>query len=204
MTVIAITGGLGSGKSTVRQFFEELGAVGVDADDVAREAVKPGTEGAERIRAVFGPSFFDGGGNLKRREMAALVFSNRGAREQLERILHPLIRSEEARIIESVYRKRPDAVVAVEIPLLAEGPGRSGYDAVVAVTTPAQERLDRLVSSGRYSREEALARIRNQATDDERIRLADFVVENNMGFEDTRRQVSSIMDALRGQDKTGQ
>ncbi len=196
MIVVAITGGLGSGKSTIRRLFEEEGAVGVDADAIARLAVEPGTEGAERIRIAFGPAFFDLKGHLKREKMAALVFSDPPARKKLEAILHPLIRAEEARIIEDLSRKCPDAVVAVEIPLLAEGEGRDGYTAVVAVTAPENIRLDRLVSSGRYSRAGAMARMRSQTTDDERIRLADFVVDNGGSIDDSRRQVVVIMNAL--------
>ncbi|NOY86715.1 MAG: dephospho-CoA kinase [Deltaproteobacteria bacterium] len=204
MIVIAITGGLGSGKSTVRRLFEEMGAVGVDADEIARRAVEPGTEGAKRIRAAFGPSFFDGEEHLKRETMASLVFSDQTARKKLESILHPLIRAEEARIIQDLFRKCPDAVVAMEIPLLAEGKGRAGYRAILAVTAPEELKLDRLVSSGRYSRADALARMRNQATDDERIRLADFIVDNGGSIEETRKQVAVIMDALLPQDKARQ
>ena len=98
MPVIAITGGLGSGKSTVRELFEELGALGIDTDELSRRVVEPGTEGAEAVREAFGDRFFLQDGSLDRRGMAAHIFDDPERRKALEAILHPLIRGEEGRL----------------------------------------------------------------------------------------------------------
>ena len=197
MIVAAITGGLGSGKSTVRRLFEERGAVGIDADELARKVVEPGTEGAGKILDAFGPDYFDRQGRLNRKKMARTVFADDRAREQLEGILHPLILAEESRIIEEARGQDPDGVVVVEIPLLAEGRRTSRYDAVIAVAAPLEVRLRRLIGSGRYDREAAEARIGQQATDQERRLIADYHVDNGGTVEDAAGQVDRILLSLR-------
>ena len=127
MPVIAITGGLGSGKSTVREIFEELGAVGVDADQLARMVVEPGTEGAERVRETFGADCFDRQGRLDRKKMASIVFNDKAALLRLEAILHPLIRKAEARMVAQYREKEPGSLVVIEIPLLVERGRESFY-----------------------------------------------------------------------------
>jgi len=196
MPVIAITGGLGSGKSTVREIFEELGAVGVDTDEVARQVVQPGTEGAGKVREAFGDEFFMPDGELDRKKMAAHIFSDPDRRKKLELILHPLIRAEEARIVESYLEVDPKAVVAVEVPLLAEGGRAALYDGVVLVTAPVDVRLERLVRSERYTRDEAASRIANQADDVKREQIASWTVENGGSTEQTRSQIRSILGTL--------
>ena len=196
MPVIAITGGIGAGKSTVRRMFEDLGACAIDADELAREVVKPGTEGAGRLKEAFGEEFFDSEDKLDRRKMAAKVFAQPEARAEIERILHPLIRDAERVFVEEVRRRDPAAVVIVEIPLLAEG-GRSGeYDGIVLVTAPEEVRVSRLVSAGRYDKGEARARMANQAGDEEREKLADWIVDNSRDLEETERQVEEIYRKL--------
>jgi len=196
MLVIAITGGIGSGKSTVREIFEEMGAVGIDADELAREVVEPGTRGAVKVRKVFGPTFFNDRGRLKRREMAHLVFSDPPARRKLETILHPEIRAREAEKINETARNDPGAVVAVEVPLLAETRGKEPYDIVINVTAPEEVRLDRLSASGRYDRSEAQARIDHQTKDEARIRIADYVIDNGGTRENTAKQVKKVLSDL--------
>ena len=196
MPVIAITGGLGSGKSTVREIFEELGAIGVDTDEIARQVVQPGTVGAEKVREAFGGSFFMPGGELDRKKMAAHIFSDPDERHKLESILHPLIREAEARTVERYHEVEPAAVIVVEVPLLVEG-GRSAlYDGVVLVTAPVDIRLERLVKSGRYTREEAASRIANQADDAKREQVASWKIENGGDLEETRSQARLVLDAV--------
>jgi dephospho-CoA kinase len=197
MLVIAITGGIGSGKSTVRKIFEEMGAVGIDADELARKVVESGSNGALEVREAFGASFFDDQGRLKRKEMAHLVFSDPSARKKLESILHPKIRAEESRMISEISRNNPDAIVAVEVPLLVETRGKEPYDVVVNVTAPENVRLDRLAASGRYERPEAQARIEHQTKDDARARIADYVIDNRGARKETVNQVRAILSALR-------
>jgi dephospho-CoA kinase len=198
MPVIAITGGIGSGKSTVRRLFEELGAFGVDADDLARQVVKPGSEGASLLLEAFGPQFFDSEGRLKRKQMAAKVFDDPRARITLEKILHPLIRAAEKALLKNIQRETPEGVVAVEIPLLAEG-GRSGeYNGVVLVTAPVEVRIARLVDFEKYTSDEAVSRMASQAEDSDREGLATWIVDNSGDLDLTGEQVKGIYRAITG------
>jgi dephospho-CoA kinase len=198
MRVIAITGGIGSGKSTVRRLFEELGAFGVDADDLARQVVKPGSEGASLLLEAFGPQFFDSEGRFKRKQMAAKVFDDPRARITLEKILHPLIRAAEKALLKNIQRETPEGVVAVEIPLLAEG-GRSGeYNGVVLVTAPVEVRIARLVDFEKYTSDEAVSRMASQAEDSDREGLATWIVDNSGDLDLTGEQVKRIYRAVTG------
>jgi len=196
MITLAITGGIGSGKSSVRKMFEELGAYGIDADELARQVVEPGTEGARRLLEAFGPDFFDAEGHLDRRQMARKVFGDPEARRTIESILHPLIRNAEKGLLEELIQGAPDAVVVVEIPLLAEGGRSKEYDGVILVTAPRDVRISRLVEAGRYDYDEAVVRMTSQTEDGERKKLADWTVENGGDREETAKQVKKIYQTL--------
>ena len=203
MPVITITGGIGSGKSTVREIFEELGAVGIDADDLARQLVEPGTTGLRRVEDVFGKAFFTRDGRLNRKKLAEQVFNDTASRMKLESILHPLIREEETLLVNQVLEKTPDKVVVVEVPLLVEGGRSSAYDGTVLVAAAREIRLHRLVNSGEYTREEAAARMKSQATEKDRARIANWKVDNNGSIAETQRQVEKIYHDLYQPEKTG-
>jgi len=196
MMVIAITGGIGSGKSTVRKLFEKMGASGIDTDELARKAVEEGSEGARRIREAFGPSYFDEKGELDRQRMAERVFSDSRSLRKLESILHPIIREKEQMIIEELKNKAPEIIIVVEIPLLAEGDRAEQYDLVVNVTAPEKIRLDRLVKSGKYSRKEAKDRIANQANNETRASIAHYTIDNGNTVGHTEAQVRKITGSL--------
>ncbi|MGD8353047.1 MAG: dephospho-CoA kinase [Pseudomonadota bacterium] len=194
--VIAITGGIGSGKSTVRRIFEDLGAYGIDTDELARQVVEPGTEGARQLLEAFGPGFFDADGRLDRKKMAEEVFTRPESRTLIESILHPLIRKAEKELIKEVRRQNPDVLAVVEIPLLAEGGRAADYDSVVLVTAPENIRISRLVASGRYSRNEARARMVSQVGDIERKKFADWIVDNGFDPDETLKQVKLIYSKI--------
>jgi dephospho-CoA kinase len=196
MKVIAITGGIGSGKSTVRRMFEELGAIGIDADELARQVVKPGSEGARLLREAFGSQFFDSEGRLDRRRMAAKVFDDPKARLRIETILHPLIRAAERKLLQDIQHEKPEAVVAVEIPLLAEGGRSKEYNSVVLVTAPEEIRISRLVESGTYSKDEAVSRMASQAEDRDREDVATWTVDNGGDLDLTMDQARKIYETL--------
>ncbi|MBN2720429.1 MAG: dephospho-CoA kinase [Proteobacteria bacterium] len=196
MPVIAITGGIGAGKSTVRKIFEGLGARGIDADDLARQAVRPGSAGWSRIRETFGEEYFDEEGRLDRKRLARAVFSREGPRRLLESILHPLIMDAEARLIAEAVAERPERPVVVEIPLLAEGVAVDRYDGIVLVTASEKSRLERLERKGILTREEARARMRCQASDETRAQIADWTIDNDGPEEKTRKQVERIFHLL--------
>jgi len=196
MPVIAITGGIGSGKSTLRRMFEELGAFGIDTDELARQVVQPGSEGARLLREAFGSAFFDDEGRLDRRLMAARVFDDPQARLELEAILHPLIRAAEGNLLKDMQDEKPEAVIVVEIPLLAEGGRSKEYEGVVLVTVPEEVRISRLVESGKYTSDEAASRMASQAADRDRAEVATWTVDNSGDRDITARQVKRIYEAV--------
>jgi dephospho-CoA kinase len=178
MLKVALTGGMGAGKSTVRELLQRKGAHGVDADDLARRVVMPGTVGLRRVLDAFGEDLLDSGGRLRRRELAKRAFATAEAKAKLEEILHPLILAEEDRLFAEYEIADPAGVVVVEVPLLAEAGTRSRYDTVVLVTAPAEARRQRLAHGRRFSPEDAEARMGHQAGDGARAAVADFTVGN--------------------------
>lgn len=173
---VGLTGGIGSGKSTVAARLTALGAVVVDADQVAREVVAPGTPGLAEIAERFGPDVIAADGSLDRAALAAVVFDDERARRDLEAITHPRIR---ARSAELMAAAPAGAVVVHDIPLLVEMRLASDYDLVVVVDVPADERVRRLVDLRGMPESAARARVAAQATDEERAAIADVLLDNS-------------------------
>jgi dephospho-CoA kinase len=190
---VGLTGGIGSGKSVALAEFGALGAVVIDSDDLARDVVAPGTRGLEQVRAAFGPDVFDADGALDRRRLAALVFADDDARARLEAIVHPLVRAETRRIVEA---SDPAAVVVNAVPLLAEAGLAGEYDVVVVVQAAIETRLKRLQESRGMSRDDALARIAAQASDDDRARVATWIVGNDGTIDQLRQQIRELWPAV--------
>ena len=185
MLRIGLTGGIGSGKSTVSALLAARGAVIVDADRIAREVVEPGTPGLEAVVAAFGPGVLTPEGALDRPALAAVVFADPDARRRLDGIVHPLVR---ARAAELVAAAPPDAVVVQDVPLLVETGQASSYDLVLVVEADLDTRVRRLVGRG-VSEEDARARIAAQATDEQRRAVADVVLDNSGTVEELEAQV---------------
>jgi dephospho-CoA kinase len=182
---IGLTGGIGSGKSTVSALLAAHGAVIVDADRIAREVVEPGTPGLARIIEAFGDGVLEADGSLDRAALAALVFADPDARRQLDGIVHPLVR---ARAAEMAAAAPPDAVVVHDVPLLVETGQASSYDLVLVVEADPTTRVSRLVQRG-LTAEDARARIEAQASDDQRRAVADVVLHNGGTPEQLAEQV---------------
>lgn len=185
MLRIGLTGGIGSGKSTVAALLAERGARVVDADRIAREVVAPGTPGLAAVAAEFGPGVLAPDGSLDRPALAAVVFADPAARARLDGIVHPLVR---ARAAEAVAAAPADAVVVQDVPLLVETGQAGSYDLVLVVETDPEVRVRRLVERG-LSAADARARIGSQATDEQRRAVADVVLRNDGGREDLAAQV---------------
>ena len=185
MLRIGLTGGIGSGKSTVSALLAARGAVIVDADRIAREVVEPGTPGLARIVEAFGEGVLAPDGSLDRAALAAVVFAEPEARRQLDGIVHPLVR---ARAAELARAAPPDAVVVNDVPLLVETGQASSYDLVLVVQADPAIRVSRLVQRG-LTAEDARARMEAQASDEERRAVADVVLDNSGTPEDLAEQV---------------
>ena len=185
MVRIGLTGGIGSGKSTVAALLAERGARVVDADRIAREVVEPGTPGLEAVVAEFGDDVLTADGSLDRPALAALVFGDPAARARLDAVVHPLVR---ARAAELVRAAPPDAVVVQDVPLLVETGQAGSYDLVLVVEADLDTRVRRLVGRG-LAEVDARARIAAQASDEQRRAVADVVLDNSGSVEDLEAQV---------------
>jgi dephospho-CoA kinase len=193
--VVGLTGGIGSGKSAALERFRELGAVVVDSDDVAREVVAPGTPGLAAIVQRFGTSVLQGDGSLDRPALASIVFSDDAARADLEAITHPLVRAEVSRRVSAASS---DSIVVNAVPLLAETGIAGEYDRVVVIEAPAEHRVLRLARSRGMSRDEAVARMAAQASDDERRAIAWRVIVNDGSLDELRAAIDQVWGELKG------
>jgi dephospho-CoA kinase len=196
--LIGLTGGIASGKSTVASRLVEHGAVLVDADVLAREVVEPGTDGLAEIERVFGASVVSPDGSLNRPALGAIIFADAGKREQLNAITHPAIWKRAIELFEAAKAENPDVVVIYDVPLLAEAAADRPmkFDLVVVVQADIETRIDRMVNLRGMSRAEAEGRLRAQASDAERLRLADVVIDSNGSIEQTIEQVDDLWQSL--------
>lgn len=186
MLRVGLTGGIGSGKSTVGALLAKHGALVIDADTLAREVVAPGTAGLADVLIAFGPGVVEADGALDRAALAQRVFDDPAARQQLEAIIHPRVR---ARAAEIESRADDDAIVIHDIPLLVETGQADRFDIIVVVDCPADVQLNRLISQRGMTRSEAQSRIAAQASREERLAAADHVIDNAGSLE--RLQVAA-------------
>lgn len=192
---MGLTGGVGSGKSTVSRILAELGAVVIDADVLAREVVAAGTPGLAAVVEEFGEELLTPDGELDRPAMAARVFGDPEARRRLEAIVHPLVH---ARRAELEAAAPSGAVVVNDIPLLTET-GRAGeFDAVVVVDVPEEVQVERLIRDRGWTEEHARSRIAAQASRPDRLAIATHVVDNSGTPDELRAQLGHVYDALAG------
>ena len=191
---IALTGGIGSGKSTVARLLEARGAVVVDADAIAREIVEPGQPALVEIREAFGPEVVDDDGGLRRSRLAQIVFDDPEALARLNAITHPRIAARSAQLLASASS---EAVVVYDMPLLVEqGPeALTGWDAIVVVDAPDEVRLERLVARG-VDREDGKRRMAAQGTRDARLAAADHVIDNAGDLASLERAVDGLWRSL--------
>lgn len=189
---VALTGGIGSGKSVVLAELVSRGAIGIEADDLAREVVEPGTDGYQQVVDAFGTDVVADGG-LDRARLAAIVFADADERRRLEAIVHPLVRAETGRRIAAAPL---GSVVVNAVPLLFEAGLAGEYDAVVVVIAPWADRLDRLQARG-LSPGQTLERMNAQATDADRESIATWVITNDGPIEMLARQIDRVWAAIR-------
>jgi dephospho-CoA kinase len=191
MLRVGLSGGIGSGKSTVARALARRGAIVIDADAIAREVVEPGQPGLAAVVERFGAEVLDAEGRLDRPKLAALVFDDAAARADLNAIVHPRVAVETAR---RTAAAPSDAVVVIDVPLLVEA-ARSGYDVVVIVEAPEPVRLERLIARG-MSPEDARRRMAAQASDADRRKVADVILDNSGTEEDLEPQIDALWSQL--------
>jgi dephospho-CoA kinase len=199
--LVGLTGGIGSGKSTVAAMLERRGAVIIDADDLARRAVEPWTAGHERLVDAFGSDVVTPDGQIDRERLAEIVFADPAARRRLESIVHP----EVARLFsDSIgpYRDT-DRIVVYLVPLLVEQSLESAFDVVVAISASPEIREARLSNARGMSREDVRGRMAAQLSDEERKRAAHVVIENEGSIEDLERAVDDLWNDLQHRARSG-
>ena len=205
MKVIGLTGGIGSGKSTVSQFLAELGAVIIDADKVGHEAFKPDTELWQEVVAAFGRQILAPEGDIDRGKLGKIVFGSSESLARLNRIMHPrMYDMVEARLEE--YRRQGVDVVVLEAPLLLEAGWTPLVDEVWVTIAPEATVLKRLQERTELSEPESLARIRSQMSNEERVKHADVIINNDCDFTDLKARVSELWQRLHsgGADRHGE
>lgn len=203
MLVVGLTGGIGSGKSEVAKRLAALGAILVDADAIAREVVAPGTPGLQRIVAEFGESVLGPDGALDRERMAAVVFGDDDARQRLNGIVHPLVGAAMVQRTVRAGEHNPHAVVVNDVPLLAEGGLRDRYDVVVVVDVDPDTQLRRLVDMRGMTAEDARARMAVQASREQRLAIADIVIDNSGDLASLDERVREVWADLEGRATAG-
>jgi dephospho-CoA kinase len=193
--VIGLTGGIGSGKSTVSHLLQQLGACLVDADAIVHELQAAGSPMLEKIVEAFGPGVLTRSGELDREALGSLVFSDAEARQRLNAIVHPAVGVEMVRRIEAA-RTAGAPLVVVDVPLLLETGRSDRFEAVVVVYCRESQQIERQQARDGSSREEAEQRVRAQLSIEEKRRLADHVIDNSGSMEETDRQVRALYEAL--------
>ena len=191
MLRVGLSGGIGSGKSTVARGLARRGAIVIDADAIAREVVEPGQPGLAAVVERFGPEVLTPDGRLDRPALAALVFEDAAARADLNAIVHPLVAAESARRMGDAPA---DSVVVLDVPLLVEA-AKSGYDVVVIVEAPEDVRIERLIGRG-MAADDARRRMAAQASDEDRRKVADVVLDNGGTEEELEAQLDSLWAQL--------
>ncbi|WP_129359447.1 MULTISPECIES: dephospho-CoA kinase [Micrococcaceae] len=194
---VGLTGGIGSGKSTVARLLTDHGAVLVDADAISRELMVAGSPVLDEVAQEFGPDVLDESGSLDRAGLARIVFGDDSARERLNGIVHPAVRAESKRLVdESTSKSGFSGVIVQDIPLLVETGQGDKFDGVIVVEAPEHVRIERLVSTRGMSEDDARARIRSQATDDQRRAVATWTIDNSGSQEETAAQVDRLWGEL--------
>lgn len=192
---VGLTGGVASGKSAVSAVLDELGAVIVDSDVIAREVVAPGTAGLTAVVAEFGPQVLTDRGELDRPAMGRLVFGDDDARSRLEAIIHPRVRARAAQVEDAAT---PDALVVHDIPLLVETGQARRFETVIVVDVPEELQVARMVKHRGWAADDARARIDAQVSRAERLAVATHVVENTGSLEELRERVVALHAELTG------
>jgi dephospho-CoA kinase len=206
--VIGLSGGIGSGKSTVSRMFAELGATVIDADAIVHELQAPGMPMVEELAAEFGRGILGAAGALDRKALGAIVFADESARLRLNQIVHPQVGAEFARRLAAAIEAK-SRLIALDIPLLFEGresgkgsAASRNVETTVVVWVPEAVQIERQIARDRCTREQALQRVRAQMPLDKKRALADHVIDNSGSLEQTEQQVRALFSALTSTEHT--
>jgi dephospho-CoA kinase len=198
--LIGLTGGIASGKSVVAKRLAEHGAIHIDADQLARDVVAPGMPALAAIAERFGAGVIAPDGSLDRPALGAIIFADPEARLALNGITHPAVQDLAKQLFRKAESENPDAIVIYDVPLLVEA-SRSGdyhaFDLIVVVVAAEEARINRLIELRGLTRSEAEGRLASQATDAERLAIADIVIDSNGTLDETLAKADTLWETLR-------
>ncbi|MEK6619298.1 MAG: dephospho-CoA kinase [Nitrospirota bacterium] len=196
MILVGLTGGLATGKSAVARLFQDCGAVVLDADVLARQLVEPGKPAWRDIVRAFGKQVLSPDRSLDRHALAKIVFRNRAKLKKLNAIVHPRVAREQTRLTREIARKDPDAVILYDAPVLIEAGAHKRMGKIVVVSADQETQIKRLRNRNHLSRTEALRRVRSQLPLAQKVKLADYVIDGTLSFEQTKNEVQRIYAEL--------
>jgi len=194
---VGLTGGLASGKTFVGQALEELGCRVLQADEIGRQVMEPGGEAFAEIVQEFGPEILAPDGSIDRKRLAGIVFEDPERLAALNRLVHPWVIRRENDWLERLAEEDPRAIAVVEAAVMIEAGTHKRFDRLIVAACSQEQQIERAVQRGGMTREEALARIRRQIPLEEKIKLADFVIDTGGTREQTLQQVREVYEALR-------
>ncbi|MCX5886590.1 MAG: dephospho-CoA kinase [Proteobacteria bacterium] len=194
--LIGLTGGIGSGKSVVAEMLKNLGAHIIDADQISRDVMVPESEAYKKVVNTFGKEILQDDRSIDRKKLGDLVFGDPEKIAKLNECTHPAIFAEIDRRVEEIRRNNPDAIIIIDAALLVETAAHERFDKLIVVSADEETQLKRLKERDGFAEEEAQKRISSQMPLKEKVKYADFVIHNDKGLEDTRRQVAEIYKKL--------
>jgi dephospho-CoA kinase len=197
MLRVGLTGGLASGKTFVGRALADLGCHLIEADELGHEVLLPGGEAYAGVVREFGPGILDQAGLIDRKKLGALVFANPELLEKLNRLVHPPVGQRQARIIAEIAGRDPQAIVVVAAAILVETGSYKRFDRLIVVTCTLEQQIERAMKRGPYSREEVLDRLSRQLPLEQKVRVADFVIDTSGTKENTLEQVRALYKSLR-------
>lgn len=197
MLKVSLTGSIAVGKSFVCEVLRELGAVVLDADETAREVVKPNTIGLRKIIENFGTEILQPNGELDRIKLGSIIFANDAKRQLLNSIVHPLVIEAQDDWLNRREQENPQGIAVIDAALMIESEGYKRFTKLIVVWCESAIQLERLILRNGLSETEALKRINAQMPQEEKKRYADFLIDTSAGFEDTRRQTIEVFEQLK-------
>ena len=197
MLRVGLTGGLASGKSFVGQALADLGCYLIEADELGHKVLLPGGAAYEGVVREFGRDILDEAGCIDRKKLATLVFDVPARLEKLNQLVHPPVGELQRRIIAEIAERDPEAIVVVAAAILVETGSYKRYDRLIVVTCTREQQIERALKRGAASREQVLARLSRQLPLEEKVRVADYVIDTSGSKENTLKQVRAVYDALR-------
>jgi dephospho-CoA kinase len=197
MLRVGLTGGLASGKSFVGHSLADLGCYLIESDQLGHEVMLPGAEAYDAVVREFGSGILDPGGQIDRRKLSALVWDHPQRLEKLNTLIHPAVRARQERRMSEIAQADPHAIAVVAAAILVETGSYRNFDKLIVATCTAEQQMERALKRGSYSKEEILARLSRQLPLDEKLRVADYVIDTSGSKENTLEQVRSVYQSLR-------